>query len=136
MSNSNVTGFNIAALDRVVGNAPIVEVFRGLAGYYARLAEQVDALGSDLTTFGVRRDGLVRLTEEQAQAAAANGTVSRRLAELFPLEEVRIARDACRAVVCLLSEQSAYNEAECRRLIELLQASIAAGAARAAEVTA
>lgn len=132
MSNSNVTGFNIAALDRVLGDTSILDTFRGLSGYFGRLAEQVEAIEAASPSVGVKRKGWTRLSEEQARAAAANSGVSRHLADLFPLAECEVARDACRVVVCLLSEQSAHNEAECRRLIELLQASIAAGAAREA----
>jgi len=97
-------GFDIAAFDRLFADAPIADVFKALAGYYATLTEQVRTLDQP------------------------SPTISPKLAKLFPLGECEIACDACRFVVSAVSELGTANDVESRRLLELLQASITAGA--------
>jgi hypothetical protein len=126
-------GFDIADFDRLVGDAPILDVFRALAGLYGALAEQVQAIAVSSGTSGISADRFIKLTPEERRAAARNAAVNKRLLQMFPLAEVEIARDACRAVVSLLTEQHAQNDRQIQLLIEQLQASLAAVREAAAE---
>jgi hypothetical protein len=129
-------GFDIADFDRVVGDAPIIDVFRALSGYYATLADQVQAIADSSGASGISADRFVKLSADERRAAARNAAVNKRLVQMFPLAEVEIARDACRAVVSLISESSEHNEAQCRALILQLQASLAATREAAGNVVA